>query len=109
MSSPQPGWAVYPANPHFTYERGSSKCQTASVVAFGDHSPRAALTGTFDPTAAITPPTTSASAIPSGPREGSFTSTKSAPAFVAATASSTDRTLTNSPHPFPFAFVFMTG
>src|SRR5205823_6386931 len=60
-------------------------------------SPRAALTGTRPATRSVTAATTSASATPSGPRAGSFTSIRSAPPASAASASSADRTLTSNP------------
>src|SRR5213595_3135892 len=65
-------------------------------MAFGDHSPRAALTGTRPPTLSMTAATTSASAGASGPLAGSFTSIRSAPPASAAFTSSADRTLTRS-------------
>src|SRR5436190_13982020 len=65
-------------------------------MAFGDHSPSAALTGTRPPTFSMTAATTSASAGASGPLAGSFTSIRSAPPASAAFTSSADRTLTRS-------------
>src|SRR5436305_1425749 len=71
------------------YASGNSRCQCAAVRIVGDHSPSAALTGAFLPTAAITAETVSWCAMPSGPRVGSLTSIRSAPAASAAVAQAT--------------------